>query len=114
MLQWLTKHTMPPPPATRSRLLLGLLRAVAHTHKSGITHRDIKLANVLVSSAHGALDAVLSDFEMSSDSASPTMTLDARVMGASRTPPAPRRALQLVSLAVAWPLGNAFPTGLGE
>ena len=87
LMQWLTKHTMPPPPATRSRLLLGLLRAVAHTHKSGITHRDIKLANVLVSSAHGALDAVLSDFEMSSDSASHTMTLDARVMGASRIPP---------------------------
>ena len=57
-----------PPPQVYAILESHLLCAVAHVHKAGILHRDVKPSNILVSNDEdGKLRAILADFGRARD-----------------------------------------------
>ena len=77
-LDRLLERLGPMPPELAARIIDRILTALEHAHRSGIVHRDMKPANVMVTTAGGVK---IMDFGIARVRGAEHMTLDGMLMG---------------------------------
>ena len=87
---------MKPPQQQRRKILLGLLRAVDRVHQYRLTHNDIKLENILLTSTDArTCEAVLCDFELLREESGSAKTSGATtIIGGTQAYMAPERIMK--------------------
>jgi len=77
-LESVSRRCAPLPPDSAASLVSQILSALEHAHRAGVVHRDMKPANVMVTSA-GTVKIM--DFGIARMRGAEQMTLDGRLMG---------------------------------